>query len=216
MKIIKSSIVFLLILCFAISLPADSFSTDREKQEQAMSAEEQKMVKRWKELATPGERHKHLRYFVGEWESVQKIWAEPGAEPLQSAQEISVKLLYGGRFTEAHIKFKQEFFGVKIEGTVITGYNNYTGKFFSVTFGNDSTGYSSMSGTLDKTGKVRTDHIEIDDFMTGKKVKFKAITTIINKDKYTYESYQVDSKGNEVKYMEVTYYREKGAGSPIP
>lgn len=209
MKIIKNSVVFLLVLCFAVSLPASPSSADRETKEQEMSAEEQEMVKRWKESAAPGEKHKHLQYFIGEWESVHKYWVNPGTEPLQNKQEISVKSLYGGRFTEAHIKFKQEIFGVILEATVITGYNNYTKKFFSVTFGNDSTGYSTMSGTLDETGKIRTDHIEIEDPQTGKKVKIKSITTIINKDKYTYESYQVDPKGNEVKFLEITYARKK-------
>ncbi len=208
MRIIKHLIVSLLVLSLVTSLSAASFSAEQQEKEPGMSKEEQKMVQLWKEMATPGENHKHLEYFVGEWESSQKIWTEPGSEPMLGSQDIRVKSLFGGRFTEAYIKFKREFFGVNIEGIVITGYDNYKKEFVSVTFGNDGTGFLLMHGTLDKSGKVRTDYGQVDDYLTSEKVKIKAVTTLVNKDKYTYELYQLDAKGNEIKYMEITYLRK--------
>jgi hypothetical protein len=146
---------------------------------------------------------------VGEWESIQKFWPEPDSKPIIREQEISVESIYEGRFTRAHIKTIGEIMGVTIEATVITGYDNYKKKFVSVTFGTTGTDLSFMSGILDKTGKIRIDTGQYDDFFTGKKTKVKAITTLINNDQYTYEYYYFDPQGNKIKSMEITYTRKK-------
>jgi hypothetical protein len=207
MKMNKHAVVSLMVIFFAISIMNVEVLCDKKKQES--SDEQEKMIKLWKEYATPGENHKFLQYFVGQWESKQKIWLEPGTEPIIRHQEISVESLFGGRFTKAHIKIKEKIFGMSIEGIVITGYNNYKKQFVSVSYGNSDTEFHFMFGTLDKTGKVRTDTGYEDDFMTGERIKVKGTTTLIDNDKYKYEYYQTDSKGNEYKSLEIIYTRKK-------
>jgi hypothetical protein len=85
---------------------------------------------------------------------------------------------------------------------------NYKKQFVSVTFGTTSTDFHFISGTLDKTGKVRTDTGYEDDFMTGERIKVKGVTTLIDNDTYKYEYYQIDAKGNEFKSMEIIYTRK--------
>jgi hypothetical protein len=207
MKINKHAVVSLMVIFFAISIMNVEVLADKKKQES--SDEQEKMIKLWKEYAAPGEKHKFLEYFVGQWESRQKIWLEPGSDPLIRNQDIYVESLYGGRFTKAYIKIKEKIYGMSIEATVITGYDNYKKQFVSVTFGSSGTEFVHMYGTLDDTGKIRTDTGYVDDVVTGERVKLKGVTTLINKDTYTYEMFQTEPRGNEIKYMEIIYTRKK-------
>jgi hypothetical protein len=183
------------------------------EQNQELSEEQEKMMKLWEKYATPGENHKHLEYFVGKWESIHKIWEKPGTgdNPIIRHQEINVKSILGGRYLKAHIKFKEKVMGKSAEGIVITGYDNFKEEFFAISFSGMATGYFVTSGTLDKSGKTRTETGIIHDYyITGKKIKVKGVTTIINRDKYVYQFYQPDSKGNEFKSMEIIYTRKTG------
>lgn len=206
MNIIKKTSIGLLVIFLV--LPVLSLGAANEKK-QELSEEDRKIMEIYKKYASPGENHKFLDYFVGKWESSQKIWLEPGSEPLTRKQEISVESLFEGRFTRAHIKTIGEVMGMSIEGIVITGYDNYKKQFFSVTYGTSGTDFVLMYGTLDSTGKIRTDTGHVDDVVTGERIKLKGITTLINNDTYTYEMFQTDPRGNEIKYMEITYTRKK-------
>ncbi|UCH93126.1 MAG: DUF1579 family protein [Candidatus Aminicenantes bacterium] len=209
MKIIKHVIVSLLVLFFVTSVLGTVVSPNTDEQKQKLS-EQEKMMKLWKEYATPGENHKFLQYFVGEWESIHKFFPEPGGEPFIGKQEISVEMILDGRYLKAHIKKKVPEGKKAPEGLVITGYDNYKKEFIAVSFDNTSTTVYINRGTLDKTGKIRTETGFFDDVLTGKKNKVKAVTTIIDEDHYTYELFDVDeSKGKENKVIEVNYTRKK-------
>ncbi|UCH92864.1 MAG: DUF1579 family protein [Candidatus Aminicenantes bacterium] len=208
MKIIKHVIVslFALVLFFVNSVPGAAVFAEEQNKE--LSEEQQKVMKLWQKYTTPGENHKHLEYYIGDWESIQKIFPEPGAEPVIRKQEINVKSIFGGRFLKAHIKGKNEIMGISPETIVITGYDNYKKEFFALSYGNMGTRYHITCGTLDKTGKIRTETGGFDDLITGKKIKVKAVTTIIDRDKYVYLLYQIDPSGNESRLMEITYTRK--------
>ena len=205
MKIIKHVMLSLLIVFLATLLLSVS---DQEKN-QELTEEQKKMIELWKKYTLPCEKHKHIEYFVGEWESVIKSWLEPGKEPDVRTQEIKVESFFDGRFTKAHIKTDASDIGMLLETIVINGYDNYKQEFFSITLSKQRTDYYLTRGKLDETGKIRTDTSVQTDIFTGKEYRVKAITTIINQDKYTYEYYQIDPEGNEVKKMEVTYTRKK-------
>lgn len=212
MRIIKHLMVSLLVLCFVVSLAGLADPADEQKKKQEKSKEDQqKLNELVKKHTTPGEKHKFMQYFVGEWQSIQKIWPTPGAEPITLKQEITVESLFGGLFTKARIKIVEgELMGRKdAEGWVINGYDTYREKFIAITFGNLGTRFSTVTGTLDETGKTRIDIGEEDNILTGDKIKTKAVTTIINKDKYLYEYYRMDPKGKKIKLMEIIYFRKK-------
>ncbi len=209
MKMKKHAVASLMVIFFTFSIMNAVVLADKEKQELSGEQEQEKMIKLFKEYASPGENHKFLQYFVGQWESIQKIWPEPGSEPITRKQEINVQSLFGGRFTKAYIKTHGEVLGISIEGIVITGYDNYKKEFVSVSYGTTGTNLSFMSGTLDKNAKIRIDTGHYDDIFTGEKLKVKGVTTIIDKDRYTYEYYYFDPRKNEIKSMEITYTRKK-------
>lgn len=208
MKMIKNLSLCLLVLILVVSLPGNPFSSGQEQKKQEQSEAQKKRAKLYEEMYTPGEKHKHLEYFVGEWASSQKIFRGPNKEPIIRKQEISVESLFDGRFTRARIITDVEFFGKKLVGIVLTGHDNYKKKFVSVTYVNAGTDFSLMSGTLDETGEIRTDYGEFDDIESGGTYKVKAITTILSRDKYTYDYYYYDTDGKEIHAMEITYFRK--------
>jgi hypothetical protein len=205
MKMIKHVMLSLLIVFLATLV----LSVSAQENNQEMSEEQKKMMELWKKYTFPGEKHKHIEYFVGEWESIIKSWPVPGKEPKVRNQKIKVESFFDGRFTKAHIKTDASDIGMVIETIVINGYDNFKQEFFSITLSKLRTDYYLTTGKLDKTGKIRTDTTVRTDILTGEQYRVKAITTIINRDKYTYEYYQIDPEGNEIKRMDITYTRKK-------
>ena len=205
MKMIKHVMLSLLVVFLATLV----LSVSAREKNQEMAEEQKKMMELWKKYTFPGEKHKHIEYFVGEWESIIKSWPEPGKKFGVRTQEIKVESFFDGRFTKAHIKTDASDVGMLLETIVINGYDNYKQEFFSITLSKQRTDFYLATGKLDKTGKIRTDTTVRTDIFTGEEYRVKAITTIINRNKYTYEYYNIDPEGNEIKRMDITYTRKK-------
>ena len=198
MRLIKRLTVSLLVIFFVSTV----LNVNVLAEEKKMSPEEQKMMKLWQEYATPGKNHKYLEYFVGEWDTTTKSWQKPGAEPMVEKQEVKSKMIFGGRYLKSHLK--GSMMGMQAEGMMITAYDNFKKKFISIWLDSQGTGIFQASGTLDTSGKIRTETAEWDDFWTGGKTNYKLVTKIIDKDTYVFEMYQ-----NNFKSMEMTYKRKK-------
>ncbi|NIM14753.1 MAG: DUF1579 domain-containing protein [Candidatus Aminicenantes bacterium] len=204
MKMIKHAALSVLVIFLFTWVLGSAVSAEEKKQE--LSEEDQKMMELLETYATPGENHKHLEYFVGEWESQVKMFGDPGTEPITHQQAITVKWILGKRYLHAHLR--GELMGKPYEVFVYTGYDNYNKKYFAIQLSTMDTGYFISSGTLDKSGKIRTE-TGIMDEVTGEKINVKAVTTLMDRNKYMYEFYSIDSKGKETKAMEIIYYRKK-------
>ncbi len=201
MKIIKRLSVNLLVMVFLVSCLGVALNA------QEMSKEDQEMMKKWQAYATPGDNHKYLDSFSGEWTAAGKSWMKPGAPPIVSKNEVKAKMIMGGRYHKSH--FKGTMMGMPFEGIAVTGYDNFKKKFMSIFFDNMGTGFYKSSGTLDKSGKVRTETGLWDDFMTGAKTKIRLVTKSIDNDKFIFEMYGMGPDGKEFKSMELVYTRKK-------
>ncbi len=176
--------------------------------QQQPSEEEQKMMKLWMEYAAPGANHKHLEAFVGDWQVEGKSWMKPGAEPSLSKTDIKAEMILQGRYLKAY--YTGNMMGMPYEGVMIVGFDNYKKQFLTLWIDNTGTGFYLTSGTLDQTGKIRTETGEMDDFMTGEKSHVKTVTTIIDQDKYLFEMFMVDiAAKKEFKSLEMTAARKK-------
>jgi hypothetical protein len=202
MKMIKTMITVLLILFFTGSaLQVALFA------QQPQSEEEQKMMKMWMEYATPGENHKYLEYFVGDWEVNVKMWMTPGAEPEVSKGENKAKLILGGRYLES--TYKGTMMGMPFEGLSITGYDNFKKEFVTLWLDTAGTGIYQTAGTLDKASKTRTETGLWDDIMTGGKTKVRWVTKVNDDNSYIFVMYGTDPTGKEFKSGEIVYTRKK-------
>ena len=197
MRILKILLMFVFITWFSGALMA----ADQEK-----SKQEQEMMEKWMKYATPGEAHKFLQKMAGEWEATSKMWMQPGAEPTITKGPGIGKMIYGGRYLK--LSYKGHMMGMPFEGMGIHAYDNHLKKFISAWIDNMGTGIMINYGTVDKSGNVLTEIAEMDDFLTGKKVKYKSVTTIISPDKFLMEMYSPGPEG-EFRSLEVTHIRKK-------
>ncbi|MCU0286010.1 MAG: DUF1579 domain-containing protein [Acidobacteria bacterium] len=203
MKTNKNLIICLVILFFIGPRLQAAASAQQSQQPE----EEQKMMKRWMEYTSPGENHKYLEYFAGDWEITSTIWV-PGANPEVSRGFGASELIIGGRYLKSYIK--GSMMQMPYEGFTITGYDNFKKEYVSSMIDNAGTGIYHTCGTLDKATMTRTETGTWDDFMTGGKIKVRLVTKIIDANKYILETY--DDKaggGKEVKTGEIVFTRKK-------
>ena len=116
---------------------------------------QEEMNKRWMAYATPSDGHKHLQFFVGDWKGDVKMWMEPNGKPMETVQTATGKMIMGGRYLEAHIKGKYQ--DMPFEGRQLVGYDNMKKEFLTHWIDNMGTGFYPSSGSLDKTGKTRSE-----------------------------------------------------------
>ena len=196
--------ILLLCLVSSLMLPLAGAALQDEKKP-TLSEEDQKAMEMLEKMAMPGENHKHLGYFVGEWESDVKMIGEPGEEPLASKQRITVKWLLGGRYLRAHIR--GDLMGKKYDVLVFTGYDNYNKTAFQIQLSSMDTGYFISSGSFSKDGKIKEETGMMDE-PGGKKTKVRAVTTILDNNRYKYDFYITRDGKKEKKAMEIMYRRK--------
>jgi hypothetical protein len=133
---------------------------------------------------------------------------KPGDKPTVGQAEIKCEMIMQGRYLKCD--YKGNMMGMPYEGMMIIGYDNYKKQFMTLWIDSTGTGFYPTAGTLDQTGKIRTETGEWDDFMTGGKVGVKIVTTLIDADKYLFEMFVVDTAtGKEFKNMEMLSTRKK-------
>jgi hypothetical protein len=176
-------------------------------QEKSVDEQQKKMMEKWMQFATPGEPHRFLDKRVGEWDVVTRMWREPGAPPDESTGSAVGKMMLGGRYLK--LKHRGTVNGMPFEGISIGGYDNHLKEFFSIWIDNVGTGIMISRGSLEPTAKTLTEVAEVDDFMTGQKMKTRTVTTLVNPDKFFMEMYMIGPDGKEFKSLEVTYTRKK-------
>ncbi len=201
MKILKISILSVLVLFF-LSTAMNGVLFGQEA-----TPDQKDMQKKMEELMTPGPNHKYLEYFAGPWTIVVQTWMQPGAEPMVAKGETDGVMILGGRYLQ--YKMTGSMMGMPYEGVNISGYNNFKKEFFSVWLDNFGTGLYDTYGTLDATGKIRTETGIWDDPTTGGKSKVKLVDAIVDNDKHIFTMYMVSPDGTEFKYMVIEYTRKK-------
>lgn len=79
-------------------------------------------MKAWQAYMTPGEMHKMLAAFDGEWNVEGKMWMDPKAQPVTTKGTCTYKMVLGGRYQQS--QFKSTFMDQPMEGIGHTAYDN--------------------------------------------------------------------------------------------
>jgi hypothetical protein len=180
----------------------------RSTKKPAMPSQEE-MMRRWQEAMTPGDPHKALEQFVGEWDAVTRVWMEgPGKPPMETTGASSSTMALGGRFLRQD--FTGQMMGMPFTGVGFTGYDNVKKKYVASWMDSMSTALSTMEGTFDTSGKVLTTFGKMDDFTTGERNKtIKYVIRVVSPDKHVFEAYDQVGTKSEFKAFEITYTRRK-------
>jgi hypothetical protein len=202
------------VLALLGAAPAARAQKNRARKHPAPPSQEE-MMKRWQEAATPGEGHKVLEQFVGEWETTTRMWMEGPAKPAAESKGTSVvSWVMDGRFIQQ--ESTGQMMGMPHRGVGFTGYDNFKKKYVMSWIDNTATALYTGEGTADRDGKVMTFYGKMDEPMTGEKNKtIRYVTRIIDRDKHVFEIYDLVGTPNEFKALEIIYTRKKSQASTM-
>lgn len=199
-----SMIMTLLVPAMAIS-GDDTAVTGMSKEDR----DKQEMMVLWEKFSKPGENHKRLEYYVGEWDADVKMWMDPQSPANESKGTAQAELILGGRYLQ--MKYKGVFMGTPFDGMVIVGYNNHKKVYQSMWLDSMSTAFYLMEGTCEDD-KNCTDTAIWDDPIRNVKMDARQITTIMDENTYKtqmFEKIHGDDTKKEFKSMEIVYSRRK-------
>jgi len=157
--------------------------------------------------AAPGEHHKALQRYVGDWTYTMKMWMSPDQPAMESSGTMHAEPILGGRYIQS--VYKGEFMGHPFEGRGTDGYDNVGKQYVGSWVDNAGTGIMSSTGTCEAACKVFNMSSEVMDPMTGKKVSTKSVVTWNNDNSFRMEMFMADpASGQSVKTMELTAKRK--------
>ena len=170
------------------------------------SGQSESEMKAWMEYMTPGDIHKMMASWDGEWEGDIKMWMAPGQDPIQSKASSVNKMILGGRYQES--RTSGNFNGMPLEGISTTAYDNSKKKFINTWIDNFGTGVMLMEGTWDPSTKTIEYSGKSLDPMVGKNVQMRQTIKIIDDNTQLMEMFTTPDGGKEFKTMEITMKRK--------
>jgi hypothetical protein len=204
---LASSVVTAAILLSSLAAAAGAQSGD--KPAATPPGMDEAMMKRMMELATPGEHHKALDRFVGNWDATIKMWMGPG-EPTVTKGSANYSWMLGGRYLQG--KHTGDFGGMPFEGFGIEGYDNAQQRYFSVWFDTMGTGMMSLTGQPVAGGKGLDYSGTCFDPSVMKDIKVREEVRWKSDSEYTFTMFMEmpgpDGKLQEQRAMEMTSVRK--------
>jgi hypothetical protein len=156
--------------------------------------------------SAPGPVHKHLAMLAGNYQTVTRFYAEPGAQPVESIGTASISSVLGGRFMLE--QNSSTFMGQPASGIRLIGYNNASEQYEAIWTYTMSTAIMRMSGASDDGGK----NINFDaswDKGAGKRQDVKVAIHRVDDDQFVVELIAKLPDGKLGPGLVTTYLRKK-------
>jgi len=170
-----------------------------------------------KRALTPGENHKRLDYFIGDWRTESTTWLAD-ADPVKSEGTCHFEWAMGGRYLRS--TYASMFIGQPFEGMGIDGYDNVAGEYFGLWIDNMGTGYLASSGQASRDGKAFTYTGTSQEAGSRKRIRFRIVRLIQDSDSFVLQMYSTSPGGRETKVLQIRHVRVKtpppSAGTPLP
>ncbi len=136
-----------------------------------VAAQSDAEMKAWTEYMTPGDVHKMMAKWDGEWNEDMTMWMAPGAPAQKNTASCVNKMIMGGRYQSS--THTGSFNGMPFEGISTVGYDNAKKMFVSTWIDNMGTGIMVMEGTWDDQTKTMNASGKSVDPTTGKEMKVR-------------------------------------------
>ncbi len=176
-----------------------------QREAQEMTPEEKAMMEAYMKAGATGEQHETLAAQAGEYTTVARSWAEPGAPPVEETGSATRTMILDGRVMME--TYSGSMMGMPFTGQSMTGYDNVTGKHWATWNDSMSTGIMVMEGTCDAemvcvfTGTYN-DPIVKGPVTTKMTMRWTSPTTQVM------EMHGPGPDGQELKMMELTYTKK--------
>jgi hypothetical protein len=174
-------------------------------------ADVQKMMEAYMKAGAPGDEHKLLASFVGEWDCKITDYSMGPTNPMESKGKAVYTMTMDGRFL--HANFTADMGEMKLHGVEISGYDNLRKKYFTTWHDSMSTQFMMGTGTYDAASKTFTMTGEAMDPMTGKAFTNKDVIKLVDANT-TKRTFSKVEGGKEEKVMEIAYTRSSAAAAP--
>jgi hypothetical protein len=115
------------------------------------TADHDPMMEAWMKAATPGEPHAFLASMAGDWKTTTTHY-EAGEAGEPTPGTASFKPVFGGRVVKG--QYTGTMWGQPFEGMSLDGYDNITGKYWSVWLDNTGTSLYVSHGKMLEDGKT--------------------------------------------------------------
>lgn len=156
--------------------------------------------------ATPGPVHKQLAKLAGEYTTVTKFTAQPGAKPVESNGTAKFTVILDGRFLleeDAGV-----FMGQETKSTRLWGYDNATKEYVSVWAYTGATGLMNLTGISKDDGKTVNFVASFNDDSGAKQV-FDVATRQLDDSHFVVGLYARNADGSRGPAFETTFTRKK-------
>jgi len=187
----------------AALLMAGGASGCHSSQKTSAPMDTQAMIAAYRKFAEPGEHHRHLNAFVGNWRTRSRMLASD--QPSESTGESTFTWVHGGRFLLQ--TYKGDFQGQSFEGSGYFGYDNIQKKYVSCWTDNMSTSLYTDSGTCSGDGKVIDMSGNMPDPLSGKVLPSRSRLSWQNANQFLFEAWNTGPDGKLFKSLEITYTR---------
>lgn len=165
-------------------------------------------MKAWMEYATPGDVHKMMATWDGNWEGETTAWMADGAPPATSKANVVTRMIMGGRYQVT--EFSGDMMGMPFNGMGTLAYDNYKKTFTNTWIDDMGTGIMVMEGPWDAASKSMTLTGKYTNPANGADCDMKEVFTIIDNDNQKMEMWGPDqTTGKQYKTMEIKFTRKK-------
>ena len=161
----------------------------------------EEMMQNWMRNATPGPQHERMTKECGDY--IVTMY-DSGTE---MHGEVKLAMILGGRVQIQD--FTMDYQGMPFEGHGMTGYDNFTQRYWFTWNDNMSTGLFMLYGTEQDGGKKIVFDGKMDSpGMNQRDVPSRHIYTYINDDEFTYEAWNYPGTPQEKQTMKMHYKRK--------
>jgi hypothetical protein len=168
-----------------------------------------KMLELMVKYSTPGEHHKDMAKYLGDWDYESRLWMTADAQPTVSKGTATTRWLIEGMWVETEMKGMM--MGRPYHGVTISGFDLFKKKHVGCTVHNMSTAMLTSEGVVvDPTGKLDVSYGTLDEYLTGEHDKpVKYVTRHIDDDHYSLEIHDLGVGLDGMKVMEFRFARRK-------
>jgi hypothetical protein len=152
----------------------------------------------------PGPQHQMLANHAGSWKVEGKMWMTPDAEEAPMTATATTQSLLGGRYIVED--YQSDFMGAPFVGRLMRGYDNVSGKFWSVWVDYMSTGHYVAHGTETSPGHVELIGTAADILTPGGR-QTRMTFTDTGDGSYTMKMFDTREGTGEFQVMELHYTR---------
>ncbi len=179
----------------------------QEHKMDSMSPQEKAAMEAMMKAMTPGDAHKALEPFVGDFDAKITMWSNPAAPPTVTTGTSQSKWILGNRYIEQH--FTSSMMGMPFDGIGYMGYDNVKKQYWGTWIDNFSTGMMTSTGAMADNGKTWEFTESMTDPVSGKAMTGQSSFTVVDADHHNMEMWGPAPDGKMFKMMEIAYTRRK-------